>query len=1501
MLSEHSWHKLYWIAVIIAWGIASSVLGQETDSPQDHLLTGQMLLERAYQEGSVPVIIKLRLPAYAPEGALPSTAAVAGQRADISQTQTRMLAQLSAYDIKQVKQYKYLPLLAMRLDAVGLRATLADSKVEAVYEDRLVRPSLAESTPLIGATTAWQQGFAGNGQVVAILDTGVDKNHPFLTGKVVDEACFSTTNTQYGVQTVCPNGQSRQTGAGAGAPCQADDCEHGTHVAGIAAGRGAAFSGVARDAKIIAVQVFSATDDSVSAFFSDIALGLEHVYEQRGRFNIAAVNMSLGGGRYTGYCDSSTPLKPFIDLLRSVGIATVIASGNESYKDSVSAPACISSAISVGATSKQDSVANFSNSAPILNLLAPGVSINSSVPDGGFEHLNGTSMATPHVVGAFAVLRSKAPTASVDTLLNALRNTGVTVTDAANGLRKPRIQVDAALNALDSGGAGSLRVTPATGLSASGPASGPFSPTSQTYQLTNSGSTAINFEVSESVEWASVSLASGSLDPGASASVVIAITAGANTLPAGDYASAVNFTNTTNNVGSTSRTLALSITAPASSNDKFENAILLNGGSGSTTGSNDGASKESGEPNHAGLTGGRSVWWRWVAPLTGEVTFDTFGSSFDTLLGAYTGSNIAALTPIAGNDDDGGGRQSRIRFRTSANTTYYIAVDGYNGVTGNIVLNWQFTPDALPPGGIAVSPQDNYAATGPQGGPFNPASIAYTLTNVSTAAASFTVQEVPAWLTASTTSGTLPPGGSTQVTLSINAAVASTLQPGQYTGAVLFNTLARAVTLQVSSIENIPNDNFSSATVLNGTAAQVTASNVGAGKESGEPEHAGNSGGHSVWWKWTAPAAGVATIDTFGSNFDTLLGVYTGSQVTALTQVASNDDTSGVQSRVSFPARAGETYYIAVDGWGGRSGSIVLNLALTPAASQLNDDFANAALLEGTSVTVNASNQNASKETDEPNHAGNSGGHSVWWKWTAPAAGAVAIDTFGSSFDTLLGVYTGSPVTALTLVASNDDTAGRQSRVAFQAVAGRTYTIAVDGWNGNTGSIVLHLTLTPISGQSNDDFANAALLQGAKTTVTASNQNASKEADEPNHAGKSGGHSVWWKWTAPAAGTATLDTFGSSFDTLLGVYTGSPVTALTLVASNDDTDGRQSRVTFQAVAGRTYTIAVDGYNGAMGSITLNLDLTVVAIQPNDDFAAAALLEGTSATVNASNQNASKETGEPDHAGSRGGHSVWWKWTAPVAGIATIDTFGSSFDTLLGIYTGTEVADLTPIASDDDTGGMQSLVAFRVTAGTVYYLAVDGYGGNTGSIVLHLALQSSYLLTVTRNGVGSVVSSPPGIDCGDDCTEDYASGTSVTLTAVPTGGSSFIGWSGACSGTGGCQVTMDQAQAVTAAFTLPNYTLTVAKTGPGTVSSSPPGINCGSDCQQDYPSGTMVILTATPASGSVFAGWSGACSGTGACQVSMTQDAVSHRHLHRADLYPDGQKNRQRQRHRQQQS
>jgi hypothetical protein len=263
----------------------------------------------------------------------------------------------------------------------------------------------------------------------------------------------------------------------------------------------------------------------------------------------------------------------------------------------------------------------------------------------------------------------------------------------------------------------------------------------------------------------------------------------------------------------------------------------------------------------------------------------------------------------------------------------------------------------------------------------------------------------------------------------------------------------------------------------------VNGTNVNATKETGEPAHAGNAGGKSVWYSWTAPSTGSATFDTGQGDFDTLLAVYTGTSVSGLTGVASNDDyqDSGA-SRVTFSATAGVVYKIAVDGYAGDVGAVVLHWALV-APSGANDNFANRQGLIGPAGTVIGSTQGATIETNEPYHAGFGGGASVWYSWTPANSGAVVIDTLTSDFDTLLAVYTGTSLSGLSAVASNDDVndTTRQSSITFRVVAGTTYQIAVDGYGAETGNVRLHWRLADLPRDFNADASPDIVWQNNST------------------------------------------------------------------------------------------------------------------------------------------------------------------------------------------------------------------------------------------------------------------------------------------------------------------------------------------------------------------------------------------------------------------------------------
>lgn len=352
------------------------------------------------------------------------------------------------------KRFKYSPMISAEVTQQQLLDLISDPEI-VVVEDTLKRPSLAQSVSRVYPSQN-TSSFHGNDWAVAVLDTGINKDHPFLSNKVVSEACFSGGGSQPNATSLCPNGQASSLSSNSGLNCNLAGCEHGTQVAGVAVGNGSSFDGVAKDGQLISIQVYSQINDEsfcfpsascIGAFTSDIISALEHVFDLRSELNIASVNLSLGSDElFSGSCDSQ-PERPIIDLLTSANIAVVAASGNSGATTQMQSPACISTAIAVAATSDtSDSPWSGNNISNQLDFFAPGVNITSSDSNGGFSSLTGTSLAAPHLAGAFAVLKSASPSVTIGQAESLLKSSGSNVTQ--HSVTRRRINLSTALSNL---------------------------------------------------------------------------------------------------------------------------------------------------------------------------------------------------------------------------------------------------------------------------------------------------------------------------------------------------------------------------------------------------------------------------------------------------------------------------------------------------------------------------------------------------------------------------------------------------------------------------------------------------------------------------------------------------------------------------------------------------------------------------------------------------------------------------------------------------------------------------------------------------------------------------------------------------------------------------------------------------------------------------------------------------------------------------------------------
>ncbi|WP_186342864.1 CARDB domain-containing protein [Allochromatium palmeri] len=360
-----------------------------------------------------------------------------------------VLHEMQVFDVEEVQDYSHMPMNVLRVRSLeAIEALRHDPRVKSVHEVGFKSLQLNQSLPLIDQPAAYGLGATGSGTTVAVLDTGVDYSR----------SAFGSCSTPGGS---CKVVYARDFPADDGSR---DDDGHGTNVAGIVLG-------VAPQARIAALDVFRADG---RASDSDIIAALNWSVANRSTYNIVAVNLSLGDGqRYTGSCGGGSYDTAFSSL-RSAGIFIAVASGNESYTNGITSPACVPGAVSVGAVydsnvgsiswrsctdsfTAADKVTCFSNSASFLSLLAPGALIDAA----GLQQ-GGTSQASPHVAGAAAALKSACSPATSSDILSALQNSGQSVTDSRNGITKPRIDVAAAVRRLTStidcgGGGGTLK------------------------------------------------------------------------------------------------------------------------------------------------------------------------------------------------------------------------------------------------------------------------------------------------------------------------------------------------------------------------------------------------------------------------------------------------------------------------------------------------------------------------------------------------------------------------------------------------------------------------------------------------------------------------------------------------------------------------------------------------------------------------------------------------------------------------------------------------------------------------------------------------------------------------------------------------------------------------------------------------------------------------------------------------------------------------------------
>ena len=405
-----------------------------------------------------------------------------------------------------------------------------------------------------------------------------------------------------------------------------------------------------------------------------------------------------------------------------------------------------------------------------------------------------------------------------------------------------------------------------------------------------------------------------------------------------------------------------------------------------------------------------------------------------------------------------------------------------------------------------------------------------------------------------------------------------------------------------------------------------------------------------------------------------------------------------------------------------------------------NDHMTNAIKIAASGGSVLGNNKFGTLELKEPIHAGTpSVASSVWWDWSPKVSGPVVVDTTGTAFDSIVGVYTGASIANLKLVAAADDVGTRkQGYVNFSATAGQTYHIAVAGFDTNAVGVI-RVRVEP-NGAADTSIPSVTIGSPASGLITD-------------------------KATVVVNGTAVDPSPNSS-----GLQKVTVRVNNNLAVDASGTSNWGQSVTLQRGLNTISAIAIDQAGNASVASTITVTYRPDDV-PNDLFARATVLAGTKGTVSATSVGASKEFGEPNHGGNDGGHSVWWMWTAPANGVLSLSTLDSTFDTVLGVYSGNFVDRLTVVGGNDDAvdGSGYSSLSQAVQAGVVYHIAVDGFGGRAGIVKLSYSFEAKSLAAITVSaGDGGTVTPAGGY---------FAVGSVQKFTAVGNLGYEFVRWDG----------------------------------------------------------------------------------------------------------------------------
>jgi len=536
----------------------------------------------------------------------------------------------------------------------------------------------------------------------------------------------------------------------------------------------------------------------------------------------------------------------------------------------------------------------------------------------------------------------------------------------------------------------------------------------------------------------------------------------------------------------------------------------------------------------------------------------------------------------------------------------------------------------------------------------------------------------------------------------------------------------------------LPNDSCAVPTVIPGSAtsfnpspyatnqADATASEP---QESCEVSNVGVS--NVVWYSFTPCGSGTVTIDTFGSSYDTVLSMFTGT-CAAGSQVACSDNAIGTQARLlSVPVTAGTTYLIKVADYNATAGGGTLdfNFAYTPTPPAHDACGAavvipeNATAFNPTPFCTVGATVTAGDPAESCGFTTNS--NPVYYSFTPCTDGHITVDTNGSGYDTVLSLFHGTCAAPVEIACDDDSGTGLDSQlVNVPVTGGLTYLIKVaDFGNPDGGTLDFNFSYVPSFVPPDDTCATGTVIPGTTQSLTPDSyctMGANATVLEPQESCEVGGvgvsNTVWYSFRACGNGTLSLDTNGSGYDTVLALFSGTCGSAVQVACDDDSGTGSNSQLVNVPVTGGTqYFIKISDYGGPNGGTLIWHFTYNAAVPANDNCAAATLLPAGSFQDTYCTITSSLQASEPIEACGVAprDHSVWYRFVPAASGPITADTFGSDFDTVLSLFSGSCASPVAMLCNDDTEGRQSLLAGVPLTAGTSYLIKVDSSGTDVG--------------------------------------------------------------------------------------------------------------------------------------------------------------------------------------------